>query len=102
MSRTVFRKPTAFSKWVLVFAGLGFGLLLPGFVLGREFMAFFGCLGGVWIAFDFKGKTYRLPISTAVVVDHDALRALTPEQVIDDMIAKNPRPSGESSRSGVG
>jgi hypothetical protein len=160
MSRTIFRKPTAFSKWVFVFAGLGLALFLPGVVLGKEFMIFFGCLGGVWImvallvavvvalagkgqvtevnvegetlavrtvglfgpggsfvmpsaaatnwrwltqgadrhvgprllmlAFDFKGKTYRLPISTAEVVDLDALRALAPEQVIDDMIAQNP------------
>ena len=49
MSRIIFRKPTAFSKWVLAFAGLGLALLLPGLVFGREFMAFFGCLGGVWI-----------------------------------------------------
>jgi hypothetical protein len=160
MSRTIFRKPTAFSKWVFVFAGLGLALLLPGLVFGREFMVFFGCLGGVWImvallvtvvvalagkgqvaelrmegetltvrtvglfgpggsfvmpaaaatnwrwltqgadrhvgprllmlAFDFKGRTYRLPISTAEVVDLEALRALAPEQVIDDMIAQNP------------
>jgi hypothetical protein len=40
--------------------------------------------------FDFKGKTYRLPISTAEVVDLEALRAVAPEQVIDDMIAQNP------------
>lgn len=128
--------------------------------MGKEFMVFFGCLGGVWImvallvavvvalagkgqvvelrmegetltvrtvglfgpggsfvmpaaaatnwrwltqggdrhvgprllmlAFDFKGKTYRLPISTAEVVDLEALRAVAPEQIIDDMIAKNP------------
>jgi hypothetical protein len=160
MGRTIFRKPTAFSKWVFVFAGLGLALLVPGLVLGREFMAFFGCLGGVWImvallvavvvasagkgqitelsaedetlsvrtvglfgpggsfvmpsvaatnwrwltqgadrhvgprllmlAFDFKGRTYRLPISTAEVVDLEALRAVAPEQVIDDMIAQNP------------
>jgi hypothetical protein len=160
MSRTIFRKPTAFSKWVFVFAGLGLVLLAPGLVLGREFMVFFGCLGGVWImvallvavvvalagkgqvaelrsegetltvrtvglfgpgvsfvmpvaaatnwrwltqgadrrvgprllmlAFDFKGRTYRLPISTAEVVDLEALRALAPEQVIDDMVAQNP------------
>lgn len=160
MRRIIFRKPTAFSKWVLVFAGLGMALLLPGLVLGKEFMVFFGCLGGVWImvallvavvvalagkgqvvelrmegetltvrtvglfgpggsfvmpaaaatnwrwltqggdrhvgprllmlAFDFKGKTYRLPISTAEVVDLEALRAVAPEQIIDDMIAKNP------------
>jgi hypothetical protein len=160
MGRTIFRKPTAFSKWVFVFAGLGLALLAPGLVLGREFMVFFGCLGGVWImvallvavvvalagkgqvaelrvegetltvrtvglfrpgrsfvmpaaaatnwrwltqgadrhvgprllmlAFDFKGGTYRLPISTAEVVDLEALRALVPEQVIDDMIAQNP------------
>jgi hypothetical protein len=160
MSRTIFRKPTAFSKWVLAFAGLGLALLAPGLVLGKEFMVFFGCLGGVWImvallvavvvalagkgqvaelsvegetltirtvglfgpgrsftmpsaaatnwrwltqgadrhvaprllmlAFDFKGKTYRLPISTAEVVDLEALRALASEQVIDDMIAQNP------------
>jgi len=160
MSRTIFRKPTAFSKWVFGFAGLGLALLVPGLVLGRELMAFFGCLGGVWImlalfvavvvalagkgqvtevsvegetltirtvglfgpgrsfvmpaaaatnwrwltqgadrhvgprllmlAFDFKGKTYRLPISTAEVVDLVALRSLAPEEVIDDMIAQNP------------
>ena len=160
MSRTIFRKPTAFSKWVFVFAGLGVALLLPGFLGGREFKFFFGCLGGVWImvailvavvvalagkgqvaelsmegetltvrtvglfgpgrsfvmppseatnwrwltqggdryvgprllmlAFDFRGRTYRLPISTAEVVDLDALRAFVPEQVIDDMIAQNP------------
>jgi hypothetical protein len=160
MSRTIFRKPTAFSKWVLVFAGLGVVLLLPGLVFGKEFMVFFGCLGGVWfmvallvavvvalagkgqvvelsdegetltvrtvglfgpgrsftmrsaeatnwrwltqgadrhvgprllmLAFDFQGKTYRLPISTAEVVDLEALRAVAPGQVIDDMIAKNP------------
>lgn len=160
MSRTIFRKPTAFSKWVFVFAGLGLALFLPGLVAGKEFIVFFGCLGGMWImvallvavvvalagkgqvaelglegetltvrtvglfgpggrfvmpsaaatnwrwltqgadrhvgprllmlAFDFKGKTYRLPISTAEVVDLDALRALAPEQVIDDMIAQNP------------
>jgi hypothetical protein len=160
MSRTIFRKPTAFSKWVLAFAGLGLALFLPGLLLGKEFMVFFGCLGGVWImvallvavvvalagkgqvaelsiegetltvrtvglfgpgrsfvmpsaaatnwrwltqgadrhvgprllmlAFDFKGKTYRLPISTAEVVDLEALRVVAPEQVIDDMIVKNP------------
>jgi hypothetical protein len=160
MSRTIFRKPTAFSKWVLVFAGLGLVLLVPGLFGGKEFMAFFGCLGGVWImvailvaiivalagkgqvaelsmdgetltvrtvglfgpgrsfvmppsettnwrwltqggdryvgprllmlAFDFRGKTYRLPISTAEVVDLDALRELAPTHVIDDMIAQNP------------
>ncbi len=160
MNRIIFRKPTAFSKWVFVFAGLGLVLLVPGLVIGREFMAFFGCLGGVWImvallvavvvamagkgqvtelsvegetvtvrtvglfgpgrsfvmpsaaatnwqwltqgadrhvgprllmlAFDFKGKTYRLPISTAEVVDLEALRSLVPEHVIDDMIEKNP------------
>lgn len=160
MSRTIFRKPTGFSKWVFVCAGLGLVLLVPGLVLGREFLAFFGCLGGVWIlvalliavvvalagkgqvteltvegetlkvrtvglfgpggsfvmpsaaatnwrwltqgadrhvgprllmlAFDFKGKTYRLPISTAEVVDLDALRSVAPGQVIDDMIAHNP------------
>jgi hypothetical protein len=160
MSRTIFRKPTAFSKWVLAFAGLGLALLLPGLVLGKEFMVFFGCLGGVWImvallvavvvalagkgqvvelrmdgetltvrtvglfgpggsfvmpaaaatnwrwltqgadrhvgprllmlAFDFKGKTYRLPISTAEIVDLDGLRTVAPEQVIDDMIVHNP------------
>lgn len=160
MSRTIFRKPTAFSKWVFVFAGLGMALLLPGFLGGREFKFFFGCLGGVWImvailvavvvalagkgqvaelkmegetltvrtvglfgpgrsffmpsaaatnwrwltqgadrhvgprllmlAFDFKGRTYRLPISTAEVVDLEALRVVAPEQVIDDMIAQNP------------
>lgn len=160
MSRTIFRQPTAFSKWVFVFAGLGLTLLLPGLVLGREFLVFFGCLGGVWImvallvavvvalagkgqvaelsvdgetmtvrtvglfgpggsfvmpsaaatnwqwltqgadrhvgprllmlAFDFKGKTYRLPISTAEVVDLEALRVLAPKEVIDDMVAQNP------------
>ena len=42
------------------------------------------------LAFDFKGKTYRLPISTAEVVDLDALRSLAPAEVIDDMIAHNP------------
>ena len=42
------------------------------------------------LAFDFKDKTYRLPISTAEVVDLDALRLVAPEQVIDDMIAQNP------------
>ena len=41
------------------------------------------------LAFDFKGKTYRLPISTAEVVDLEALRSLAPE-VVDDMIAHNP------------
>jgi hypothetical protein len=160
MSRTIFRKPTAFSKWVFVFAGMGLALLLPDLVFGREFMVFFGCLGGVWImvallvavvvalagkgqvvelrmegetltvrtvglfgpggsfvmpagaatnwrwltqgadrhvgprllmlAFDFKGRTCRLPISTAEVVDLEALRTLAPEQVVDDMIAQNP------------
>lgn len=160
MSRIIFRKPTAFSKWVLIFAGLGLALLVPGFLGGKEFMAFFGCLGGVWImvailvavvvalagkgqvaelsmdgetltvrtvglfgpgrsfvmppseatnwrwltqggdryvgprllmlAFDLRGRTYRLPISTAEVVDLEALRAFAPEQVIDDMIAQNP------------
>jgi hypothetical protein len=160
MSRTIFRKPTAFSKWVFVFAGLGLALLLPGFLGGREFKFFFGCLGGMWfmvallvavvvalagkgqvaelsvegetltvrtvglfgpgrsfvmpvtaatnwrwltqgadrhvgprllmLAFDFKGRTYRLPISIAEVVDLEALRVVAPEQVIDDMIAKNP------------
>ena len=160
MSRLIFRKTTGFSKWVFVFAGLGLALFVPGLVLGREFTAFFGCLGGVWImvallvavvvalagkgqvtelsvegetvtvrtvglfgpgrsfvmplaaatnwrwltqgadrhvgprllmlAFDFKGRTYRLPISTAEVVDLEALRSLAPEQVIDDMIARNP------------
>ena len=35
MSRTVFRKPTAFSKWVIIFAGLGLALLVPGFVGGE-------------------------------------------------------------------
>lgn len=160
MSRTIFRKPTAFSKWVLAFAGLGLALLLPGLVLGKEFMVFFGCLGGMWImvallvavvvalagkgqvaelniegetltvrtvglfgpggsftlpaveatnwrwltqgadrhvgprllmlAFDYKGKTHRLPISTAEVVDLDGLRTVAPEQVIDDMIVHNP------------
>jgi hypothetical protein len=49
MSPTIFRKPTAFSKWVLAFAGLGLALLAPGLVLGKEFVVFFGCLGGVWI-----------------------------------------------------
>lgn len=160
MSRTIFRKPTAFSKWVFIFAGLGLALFLPGLVKGKEFMVFFGCLGGMWImvallvavvvalagkgqvtevsvegetltvrtvglfgaggsfvmpaaaatnwrwltqgadrhvgprllmlAFDFKGRTYRLPISTAEVVDLDALRLVAPGQVIDDMIAQNP------------
>lgn len=174
MRRTIFRKPTAFSKWVFVFAGLGLALLLPGLVAGKEFMVFFGCLGGVWImvavlvgivvalagkgqvaelsregetltvrtvglfgpgrsfnmpsaaatnwrwlmqggdrhvgprllmlAFDFKGGTYQLPISTAEVVDLEVLRVVAPEQVIDDMIAQNPgraehRP--ERSRLGV-
>jgi hypothetical protein len=164
MSRIIFRKPTAFSKWVLIFAGLGLALLMPGFLAGREFLAFFGCLGGVWImvaifvavvvalagkgqvtelslegeiltvrtvglfgpgrsfvmpaseatnwrwltqggdrhvgprllmlAFDFKGKTHRLPISTAEVVDLEALRTLAPVQVIDDMIEKNPGRAG--------
>ena len=42
------------------------------------------------LAFDLKGKTYRLPISTAEVVDLDALRSLAPAEVIDDMIAHNP------------
>lgn len=49
MSRTIFRKPTAFSKWILIFAGLGLALLVPGFLGGKEFVIFFGCLGGVWI-----------------------------------------------------
>ena len=44
-----FRKPTAFSKWVFVFAGLGVALILPGFLGGKEFKFFFGCLGGMWI-----------------------------------------------------
>jgi hypothetical protein len=160
MSRTIFRKPTAFSKWVLIFASLGLALLVPGFIGGEGFMAFFGCLGGMWIlvailvavvvasagkgqvaelsmegetltvrtvglfgpggrfvmppseatnwrwltqggdryvgprllmlAFDFKGKTYRLPISTAEIVDLDALRTFVPRHVIDDMVAQNP------------
>ena len=42
------------------------------------------------LAFDFKGRTYRLPISTAEVVDLEALRMVAPEQVINDMIAQNP------------
>lgn len=160
MSRTIFRKRTAFSKWVFVCAGLGLVLLLPGLIKGKEFLIFFGCMGGMWImvalliavvvalagkgqvtelsvegetmeirtvglfgpgarlviplaaatnwqwltqgadrhvgprllmlAFDFKGRTYRLPISTAEVVDLEALRSLAPEHVIDDMIAQNP------------
>lgn len=160
MSRTIFRKPTAFSKWVFIFAGLGVALMVPGFFGGEGFMAFFGCLGGMWImvavlvavvvalagkaqiaelrmegetltvrtvglfgpgrsfvmlpseatnwrwstqgadrhvgprllllAFDYRGKTYRLPISTAEVVDLDGLRAVVPTQVIDDMIERNP------------
>jgi hypothetical protein len=160
MSRTIFRKRTAFSRWVLGFAGLGLVLFLPGLVFGKEFLVFFGCLGGVWImvallvavvvalagkgqvteasvdgdtlkvrtvglfgaggsfdlpaaaatnwrwltqgadrhvgprllmlAFDFKSKTYRLPISTAEIVDLDALRLVAPAEVIDDMVAKNP------------
>ena len=160
MSRIIFRKPTAFSKWVYVFAGLGLALAAPGLIFGKEFMVFFGCLGGVWLmvallvavvvalagkgqvaemrmdgetltvrtvglfgpgrsfvmpaaaatnwrwltqgadrhvgprllmlAFDFKGKTYRLPISTAEVADFVALRALASEHVISDMIAHNP------------
>ena len=160
MSRTIFRKPTAFSKWVFIFAGLGLALMVPGFFGGEGFMAFFGCLGGMWImvavlvavvvalagkgqvaelrmegetltvrtvglfgpgrsfvmlpseatnwrwstqgahrhvgprllllGFDYRGKTYRLPISTAEVVDLDGLRAVVPTQVIDDMIERNP------------